>query len=49
MDVLRAAIEFQQAMIDANRDQPEKKAIVFREQSKPSECIFSGSLTLYHL
>lgn len=27
---LRAAIEFQQAMTEANRDQPEEKAIVFR-------------------
>ena len=26
----RAAIEFQQAMVEANRDQPEDKAIVFR-------------------
>ena len=30
VDALRAAIEFQQAMIEANRDQPEEKAIVFR-------------------
>jgi TolB-like protein/class 3 adenylate cyclase len=30
VDALRAAIEFQQAMVDANRDQPEEKAIVFR-------------------
>jgi TolB-like protein/class 3 adenylate cyclase len=30
VDALRAAIEFQQAMIEANRDQPEDKAIVFR-------------------
>src|SRR5262245_44806645 len=30
VDALRAAIEFQQAIFAANRDQPEEKAIVFR-------------------
>ena len=30
VDALRAAIEFQQAMVEANRDQPEEKAIMFR-------------------
>ncbi|MBI2736150.1 MAG: adenylate/guanylate cyclase domain-containing protein [Rhodospirillales bacterium] len=30
VDALRAAIEFQQAMIEANRDQPEDKTIEFR-------------------
>jgi len=30
VDALNAAIEFQQAMADANRDQPEETAIVFR-------------------
>ena len=30
VDALGAAIEFQQAMIEANREQPEEKAIVFR-------------------
>src|SRR5262245_32755618 len=30
VDALRAAIEFQQAMIEVNRDQPEEKAILFR-------------------
>ena len=30
VDALAAAIDFQQAMFDANRDQPEDKAIVFR-------------------
>lgn len=30
MDALRAAIEFQQAMIEANRDRPQEMAIVFR-------------------
>src|SRR5262245_33182426 len=30
VDALRAAIEFQQAMIEANRGQPQEKAIVFR-------------------
>ena len=30
MDALSAAIEFQQAMAEANRDQPEDTAIVFR-------------------
>ena len=30
VDALGAAIEFQQAMVEANRDQPDDKAIVFR-------------------
>ena len=30
MDALAAAIEFQQTMIEANGDQPDDKAIVFR-------------------
>jgi adenylate cyclase len=30
VDALRAAIEFQQAMFGANRDQPDEKAIMFR-------------------
>jgi class 3 adenylate cyclase len=30
VDALRAAIEFQQAMLGANRDQPDEKAIMFR-------------------
>ena len=30
VDALSAAIEFQQSMIDANHDQPEERAIVFR-------------------
>jgi TolB-like protein len=30
VDALAAAIDFQQAMVEANRDQPEDKAIVFR-------------------
>jgi TolB-like protein len=30
VDALRAAIEFQQAMIEANRGQPQEKAIMFR-------------------
>ena len=34
VDALRAAIEFQQAMIETNRDQPEEKAIVFRRHFK---------------
>ena len=30
VDALGAAIDFQQAMVEANRDQPDEKAIVFR-------------------
>jgi TolB-like protein/class 3 adenylate cyclase len=43
VDALDAAIEFQQAMIEANRDQPEDKAIVFRLGLHVGDVIASGS------
>jgi class 3 adenylate cyclase len=42
VDALRAAIEFQQAMTDANRDQPEEKAIVFRIGIRLGDVIVEG-------
>jgi class 3 adenylate cyclase len=39
---LRAAIEFQQAMIEANRDQPEEKAILFRIGLHLGDVIIKG-------
>src|SRR5262245_40259951 len=42
VDALRAAIEFQQAMTDANRDQPEEKAIVFRVGIHLGDVIVEG-------
>jgi TolB-like protein/class 3 adenylate cyclase len=42
VNALRAAIEFQQAMIDENRDQPEEKAIVFRAGIHLGDVIVKG-------
>ena len=42
VDALRAAIEFQQAMTDANRDQPDEKAIVFRVGIHLGDVIVEG-------
>src|SRR5215475_5099988 len=42
VDALRAAIEFQQAMVDANRDQPEEKAIAFRVGVHLGDVIVEG-------
>jgi TolB-like protein/class 3 adenylate cyclase len=43
VDALRAAIEFQQTMIEANRDQPDEKAIVFRIGLHLGDVIFEGN------
>ncbi len=42
VDALRAAIEFQQAVSEANRDQPEAEAIVFRIGLHLGDVIFEG-------
>ena len=42
VDALAAAIEFQQAMVEANRDQPDDKAIVFRIGLHLGEVIVEG-------
>src|SRR5262245_46482407 len=42
VDALRAAIEFQQAMVDANRDQPDEKAIEFRVGIHLGDVIVEG-------
>jgi len=42
VDALRAAIEFQQAMVEANRDQPEEEAIVFRVGLHLGDVIVEG-------
>jgi adenylate cyclase len=42
VDALQAAIEFQQAMVEANRDQPEEKAILFRVGLHLGDVIIEG-------
>jgi adenylate cyclase len=42
VNALRAAIEFQQAMVEANRDQPGKKAIMFRIGLHVGDVIIEG-------
>src|SRR5918995_5982409 len=42
VDALAAAIDFQQAMVEANRDQPEDKAIVFRVGLHLGDVIVEG-------
>jgi TolB-like protein/class 3 adenylate cyclase len=42
VDALNAAIEFQQAMVEANRDQPEDMAIVFRVGLHLGDLIVDG-------
>jgi TolB-like protein/class 3 adenylate cyclase len=42
VDALAAAIDFQQAMADANRDQPEDKAVVFRVGLHLGDVIVDG-------
>ena len=43
VDALRAAIEFQQAMVEVNRDQPEEKAILFRVGLHLGDVIAEGN------
>jgi adenylate cyclase len=43
VDALSAAIDFQQAMIEANRDEPEDKAIVFRVGLHLGDVLVEGS------
>jgi TolB-like protein/Tfp pilus assembly protein PilF len=42
VDALAAAIDFQQAMVEANRDEPENKAIVFRAGLHLGDVIVDG-------
>jgi adenylate cyclase len=42
VDALTAAIDFQQAMVEANRDQPESEAIVFRAGVHLGDVIVDG-------
>src|SRR4029450_6422524 len=42
VDALGAAIEFQQAMVEANRGQPEEKAILFRVGIHLGDVIIEG-------